>query len=195
MNKKSLWDRYVSSWLWMDVIRHGFTALICAVALPFTLYFTFAPLDPPGAGTTAVRGTIERAQVAPCFTREQTIIRGRQCIDAVSVSYRNQGGLLQTAVFRLPGDPPFNAAQFPAGATLDLLTSTEDLNTAFNQTPYAVAVNGAVLKPLKDERLVTRVLLFFSSIVLVLVLASGVGRLVMHFDEKARANARAKAGA
>lgn len=187
--KKSLWDRYVSSWLWMDSFRHGFAALIGVVALPFTLYFTFAPLDAPEVGMTAVRGTIDSAQVAPCFTKEQTIIRGRQCVDAVSVSYRNQGGLLQTAVFRLPGDAPFDAAKFPRGATLDLLTSTEDLNTAYNQMPVAVAVNGAVLKPLKDERLMMRVALFFSSIVLALLLAGFIGRMQLHFVERAKARA------
>ncbi|MDZ4776335.1 MAG: hypothetical protein SGJ23_06075 [Alphaproteobacteria bacterium] len=190
MNIASAWRSLVRSTEWMGLFRHGFTAVVSAPMLLVTLYVGLMPLPP----LTAVRGTIESAQVAPCMDwGRKTFFSARGCIDGTAIRYRDQNGLAQTVVFRMKGDPPFNAALFPRGAVLDVLVQSVDLGTTLNQYADAVAVNGAVLKPLKDERLFTRLGYLALAVACTFVVATFIGRLQLRAQEKACEKARAKA--
>lgn len=179
MSENTLWQNFVRSTAHLEFSRHATVSVVCGLLLPIMLFVGFGPLPAPMERLTAVRGVIEEAEIRDCFTRARKPWWGlRRCIDGSAVTFRDQNGVARTAVFRLPDDPPFDAQRFPRGAIFDVLVSKEDLNSGYNQFAEAVAVNGAVLKPLKDERLTQRIGALAFAVVAVLVLASFVGRLM-----------------
>ncbi len=195
MKREGVWWRIVESFARFDFFRHALGAAFAVLLVPPLLYFSIAPRDPPMTNRAAVRGTIESAQVAPCLDRlGKTMFSARGCVDGSAVTYRDENGLMHTAVFHLPDYPPFDAKLYPRGGVLDLIMYADAINSGYNQRVDAVAVNGAALKSLpKEGGLGERLGLFAFGLLLALFLATFIGRLQLRAQEKACEKARAKA--
>ena len=194
MNLAALWRRVVESFARIDFFRHALCAVFAVLLVPVLLYFAVAPRDPPMTDRVTVRGAIVSAQIAPCLDRlRKSILSRRACVDGTAVSYRDQNGLRHTAVFHLPGYPPFDERLFPRGAVVDLIMYADAASSVYNQRVDAVAVNGDVLKPLRPEGdLGERLGMLAFALPLSLLLATFIGRLMLNAEDRAKAKGLSK---
>ena len=195
MPKKNLWRQIVETFARFDFFRHAVCAVFAVLLAPVLLYFAVSPRDPPMTNRAAVRGTIESAQIAPCLDRLRTsMFGGRACVDGAAITYRDGSGLMHTAVFHLPGHAPFDAKLYPRGGVVDVIMDVEAVNSGYNQRVDAVAVNGVVLKPLRQEGgLGERLGLFACALFLAFLLATFVGRLMLDHEARTKAVPPSKA--
>jgi len=192
---RGLWRQVVESFARLNFFTHAVGAVIAVLMLPVLLYFSVAPSKAPMANRVAVRGAIESARTAPCLDRlRKTVFSPRGCVDGNVVTYRDANGLMQSAVFHLPGYAPFDSTLYPRGGVFDVVIHEESLRSARNQHAYAVAVNGAVLKPLKKEGLADRLAIIAFALLMALILATFIGRLQLKLESRAKAKALQKSG-